>query len=251
MNSPSSSERSLPQIEEHHRPLLEAMQQTLGYRFKTGELLLKALIHPSMRDLTKFSYERLEFLGDAVLGLVVAEHLFQKYPGFDEGELTRIKSTVVSRTALARLGRKLSVADQLVLGKGMRSATLPRSVLANATEALLGALYLDGGLEETRRFILEHLSDLIVHAEEPRRSRNHKSMLQHLTQRQGRGTPTYRILSVSGPDHSRTFEVCALIGERSFPAASGPSKKIAEQRAARNALRVLAEADEQDLDSTS
>lgn len=241
--------QNLPAIEPEHLPLLASMEEILGYQFQQRELLLKALIHPSMREVAKVSYERLEFLGDAVLGLVVADYLFRRFPQCAEGELTRLKSSVVSRSALARLGRQLNVANHLILGKGMllQGNTLPRSVVANATEAVIGALYLDGGIERCRAFLIGYLAAPIHHSSRPRHSRNYKSQLQHHTQAQGIGTPSYEVIAMEGPDHERTFSVCAEIGERRFPAATGSSKKVAEQRAARNALRVLgAELDEQD-----
>ena len=123
---------------------------------------------------------------------------------------------------------------------------MPRSVTANATEALLGAIYLDGGLEAAREFILTHLADRIGESLTQRHVRNHNSRLQHLTQRHGLGVPPYEVRSVRGPDHERSFAVCAMVGTRRFEPAEGPSKKIAEQRAARIAYKILeVELDEQ------
>src|SRR5690349_19872207 len=132
---------------------LEAMERAVGHRFADRQLLITALTHPSMIDMTKVSYERLEFLGDAVLGLVIAEHLYQRFPDADEGELTRIKSSVVSRSALAHLGKRLRIVDHLRMAKGMhQQGPIPRSVASNATEALIGALYSDAGFAATQAF---------------------------------------------------------------------------------------------------
>ncbi len=224
-----------------------SMEQLLGRPFQDRALLKTALTHPSMRDFAKVSYERLEFLGDAVLGLVIAEHVYHRFPESDEGELTRIKSSVVSRAALAHLGKRLRIAEHLLMGKGMHNqGPVPRSVTANATEAMIGALYVDAGFDPAREFVLRHLGDLIRRSSTKRPASNHKSLLQLHTQRLALGTPTYQVLAVTGPDHERTFEMRALLNDRVFPSAIGANKKKAEQRAAKLALRIL-EAEEKGL----
>ncbi len=219
---------------------LVAMEQALSHRFHDRAILVTALTHPSLIDVTRVSYERLEFLGDAVLGLLVAEHLYRLFPDADEGELTRVKSSVVSRNALAHLGKRLRIIEHLRMAKGMHlQGPIPRSVQSNATEALIGALYCDAGIEKARAFVLEQLGSLIRRSSTKRPATNHKSLLQLHTQQLGLGTPTYEVLTTHGPDHERTFEVRALLSQRAFPSASGASKKKAEQRAAKNALREL------------
>jgi ribonuclease-3 len=219
---------------------LSAMEQALGHVFADRTVLITALTHPSLIDATKVSYERLEFLGDAVLGLLVAEHLYRLYPDADEGELTRVKSSVVSRTALSHLGKRLKLVERLRMAKGMhQQGPIPRSVIANATEAVIGALYCDGGIEKARRFVIEQLGSLIRRSSTKRPATNHKSLLQLHTQELGLGTPTYEVLTTDGPDHERIFEVRALLQGRAFPSARGASKKKAEQRAAKNALREM------------
>ena len=220
---------------------LDAMERAVGHRFADRQLLITALTHPSMIDMTKVSYERLEFLGDAVLGLVIAEHLYQRFPDADEGELTRIKSSVVSRSALAHLGKRLRIIEHLRMAKGMhQQGPIPRSVASNATEALIGALYSDAGFATTQAFILQQLGDLIRRSSGTgRAATNHKSLLQLHTQQLGLGTPTYELLATEGPDHVRIFQVRTVLNGRAFPSASGASKKKAEQRAAKNALREL------------
>jgi ribonuclease-3 len=217
-----------------------AMERLLGHSFRDKALLATALTHPSLVDMEKVSYERLEFLGDAVLALVVAEHLYDKFPDADEGELTRIKSSVVSRNALAHLGKRLKVAEHLRMAKGMHhQGPIPRSVASNATEALIGALYCDAGYAVAQKFVLAQLCDLIRRSSTKRPATNHKSLLQLHTQRLGLGTPTYEVVSTQGPDHERVFEVRTVLNGRVFASAVGPNKKKAEQRAAKNALRVL------------
>lgn len=236
---------------EQHDPLLDAVEERIGYRFRHRSLLLEALIHPSLVDSAKVSYERMEFLGDAVLGLLAAEHLYRTFPESDEGELTRIKSTVVSRTTLSHIGRQLGLHEVVLLGKGMlRQGPLPKSVTANATESLIGALYLDGGLEAARAFVLQHISARVQKVRNRQPNQNHKSQLQQLIQRTSQETPVYRVLSESGPDHEKKFQVCAVVCQREFPPATGSNKKLAEQRAARNALQLLeAELDGSDTPS--
>ncbi len=219
---------------------IAAMEQALGHAFADRQLLITALTHPSMIDMTTVSYERLEVLGDAVLGLVIADHLYRRFPDADEGELTRVKSSVVSRAALAHLGKRLRVVDHLRLAKGMlQQGPIPRSVASNATEALIGALYCDAGIEKARAFVLAQLGDLIRRSSTKRPATNHKSLLQLHTQQLGLGTPTYELLTTAGPDHERTFEVRTVLNGRSVPSAFGANKKKAEQRAAKNALREL------------
>ncbi len=237
---------------EEHRQALDHIEQTMDYGFTDRRLLLEALTHPSHRETADYHYERLEFLGDAVLGLIVGEHLFREFPGSDEGELTRVKSMVVSRAALAQVGRRLGIPDHVILGKGMLGQdSLPRSVVANSTEALIGAVYLDGGMEPARQFVLREMEPRIRRALQAGRSQNYKSLLQQLTQRQGSGTPTYQLLSVTGPDHEKTFEIAAVVENRRFPPSFGASKKIAEQKAAKTALRALeSELDEEGATSS-
>ena len=159
-------------------PTLVAMEESIGHGFRDRSLLATALTHPSLIDVKGVSYERLEFLGDAVLGLVIAEHLYHKFPDADEGELTRIKSSVVSRAALAHLGKRLRIAERLLMAKGMhQQGPVPRSVASNASEAVIGALYCDAGLEKAKQFVLEQLGDLIRRSSTKRAATNHKSCL--------------------------------------------------------------------------
>ncbi|MGL4462016.1 MAG: ribonuclease III [Planctomycetia bacterium] len=215
-------------------------QRRLGYTFRQPKLLLNALTHASSSDSRLASNERLEFLGDSVLGLVVCEQLYRVFPDLLEGELTKIKSVVVSRRTCARITRRLELDRFLVLGKGMSSqSAIPQSVLADAFESLIAAVFLDGGWEPAKALVLAHLRDEITKVAGGGTEENHKSHLQQRAQRELSITPTYELLSEAGPDHSKNFQVAAVIGSKRFPPAWGRSKKEAEQRAAARALEVL------------
>jgi len=219
---------------------LELCQQAIGYRFKDTELLLSALSHSSIKAEGGDSNERLEFLGDAVLGLVVCRDLFDQFPDYTEGDLTHIKSSVVSRHTLALLARKLSLQDHLLLGKGMAGRkSLPPSVLANVMEAVIAAVYLDGGLEPARELILRLLGDEIAAVEAMREPHNYKSLLQQYTQRHRGCAPTYQVIEQTGPDHRKTFHVAAVIDGRECGVGNGRNKKEAEQAAAKTTLEQL------------
>jgi ribonuclease-3 len=218
-----------------------ACERVLGYSFRDGSLLRAALTHASVADHRLASNERLEFLGDAILGAVVCDRLYREFPESLEGSLTRIKSVVVSRRTCAKVSRRLGLDEFLILGKGMGSPDqTPDSVLAAVFEALIGAVYLDGGMEPAREFIERELRAEIEAAAVDQGGQNFKSELQQSSQRQFGETPTYLLLDEKGPDHSKCFKVAAQIGEQRFAAAWGPNKKDAEQRAARNALCQLA-----------
>jgi ribonuclease-3 len=231
------SERA-PGVEEEPRA---ACERRLGYRFRDAALLRAALTHASVADHRLASNERLEFLGDSILGAVVCDRLYREFPESLEGSLTRIKSVVVSRRTCAKVSRRLGLDEFLILGKGMGSPDqTPDSVLAAVFEALIGAMYLDGGMEAARAFIERELRGEIEAAAVDQGGQNFKSGLQQSSQRQFGETPTYLLLDEKGPDHSKCFKVAAQIGDQRFAAAWGPNKKDAEQRAARNALCQMA-----------
>jgi len=226
--------------------VLEAVQAILAYRFKNTDLLESALTHASIAEHRLASNERLEFLGDAILGLVVCEELYNTFPEYMEGELTRIKSVVVSRETCARVATDLGLMEYVSLSKGITgSASLPSSLPACAYEALVGAIYLDGGLEAAQRFVLAHMREEIERVEAGEHRPNYKSLLQQHAQRDLGTTPHYEVLDEKGPDHAKAFEVAVVIRGRRYPAAWGPSKKAAEQRAAMEALRVLGQLEAQ------
>jgi len=188
----------------------------------------------------------MEFLGDAVLGMVVCAELYNRFPDYLEGELTKIKSAVVSRKVCAEVSDALSLPDCLFLGKGMSGrAALPPSLSAAVLESVIGAIYLDGGLEPAQRFILRVMSPHIDKAAGSEHQRNYKSQLQQYAQKTISAAPVYELLDEKGPDHSKCFEVSVMLAGQQFPPAWGPSKKEAEQKAAYLALdelNLLAEA---------
>ncbi len=220
--------------------LLDACERKIGYKFADRELLTSALTHASGAKHRLASNERLEFLGDAILGLVVCEQLFHTYPEFLEGELTRIKSVVVSRQTCASITTELRLDECLFLGKGMAiHRTVPKSLMADVFESLVAAIYLDGGIEPAKEFVQRHTARFIEEVVSGEGGDNHKSMLQHLVQREFGRTPTYTLLEEKGPDHNKSFKIAAQVGKRLFAPAWGRSKKDAEQSAAKKAMEDL------------
>jgi len=226
---------------------LDLAQDRLGYRFSDPALLAHALTHASIADSRAASNERLEFLGDAVLGMVVCEIVFDRFGDLLEGEMTKIKSTVVSRATCAQIAREMRLCELLATGKGMRTHdVLPQSISAAVFEAVIGAIRLDGGNEAARDFLAPLVLPLIDRAEASGHQQNFKSVLQHHAQQVLGDTPTYAVLDEKGPDHAKCFEVAVEIGARRFPSRWGPSKKEAEQQAALVALHELGLAEEDD-----
>ncbi len=219
---------------------LALCQARIEYNFRDTSLLLAALTHASGASNRLSSNERLEFLGDSILGFAVCEWLYHKHPEYQEGELTQIKSAVVSRRTCAKVSRKLGLESCLILGKGMQqSAGVPRSLLSDVYEALIAAVYLDGGLEAANAFIVRTLSEELALAVQGHSVGNYKSALQQLAQRDHGGAPIYRLVQEHGPDHSKSFKIVAEVRGRQFTGAWGRNKKDAEQRAAGNALAEL------------
>ena len=219
---------------------MEACEQRIGYRFSDRGLLRASLTHASGAQHRLASNERLEFLGDAILGAVVCELLFHQYPEYLEGDLTRLKSIVVSRQTCAKLSQSLGMQDFLILGKGMTThPTVPSSLLADVFESLIAAIYLDGGIAAASHFIEQHVGPEIERAAIGEVGGNYKSLLQQVAQREHGMTPTYQLLDEKGPDHSKCFKISAQIGPYRYQPAWGRNKKEAEQRAARNALHQL------------
>lgn len=211
---------------------------TVPHEFRDPALLELALTHSSAgreRD-----NERLEFLGDAALDLVIAEELFRAVGDeLPEGEMTERKASVVSRKSLAEAATRIGL-DQLVrLGPGLQERVLPRSVLANIYEAVLGAVYLDGGLEAVRAFVRATLQEALARVREPSLGQNPKQELQQICQRELGGLPSYVLLDERGAAHARAFQIAVDVAGRRFPSAWGRTRKEAETWAAREALLVL------------
>ena len=232
-------------------PTLEACQQRIGYTFQDSSLLQAALTHASSASHRQDSNERMEFLGDAVLGLIVCQVLYERLPNALEGDMTKIKSAVVSRRVCARVAQALRLTAGLPLGQGMENGEhLPTSLAAGTLEAVIAAIYIDGGLDAARAFILRHMDGELVQATDSRHHYNFKSQLQQWAQRVMHATPLYELLDEKGPDHAKCFEVAVSIGGRQFPSAWGPTKKDAEQKAARLALIAAEELGETAADDT-
>ena len=215
-------------------------QSQLGYVFQNKELLRTALTHASGADTPPQSNERMEFLGDAVLGYVICDHLFKILPNTPEGDMTKVKSSVVSRFTCQKICKQLGLDKFLILGRGMGSANrIPDSIFANTLEAFIAAVYLDGGMDAARTFVLRVFRQDIEEMLKNSDAYNYKSVLQQHCQRYEGHTPEYKVLDIQGPAHRKTFNVQVRVGERVFPSAWGVTKKEAEQRAAENALAVL------------
>jgi ribonuclease-3 len=219
---------------------LRRVEQIIGHKFSDSNLLAKALTHSSAASDRILSNERLEFLGDAILGLVICQVLFERFAGHLEGDLTKMKSMLVSREICAQISRKLGLQKFLKVGKGMiANRALSGSLAAGVLEAVIGAIYLDGGLDTVRNFILRTFASSIDHAQEEQAQGNYKSLLQQYAQEHFNITPVYVLLDEKGPDHDKCFELGAVLGEQHFPSAWGTNKKEAEQKAAFNALVEL------------
>jgi ribonuclease-3 len=219
---------------------LQRCQELLAYTFRDPSLLETALTHSSGRIGNRPSNERLEFLGDAVLGLVASEYLFKTFPDETEGEMTKIKSVVVSQATLAKVCRHIGLRDFMIVGKGLSvKRPFPASMVANVLEAVIAAIYLDGGLQAATQFVLTHLKDEIDIVRRNQHEPNFKSMLQQFTQQQFGATPVYRVLREEGPDHIKSFHVIAVLSGKDYGSGWGKSKKEAEQRAAEDTLKVL------------
>lgn len=220
--------------------MVEKAAEVLGYRFKDASLLREALTHASVANDRLQSNERMEFLGDAILGFVVCEYLYNNFSDLLEGDLTKIKSAVVSRRVCAMISEETDMAGMLDLGKGMAGRSgLPSSVAAAVLESLIAAIYLDGGMEQARAFILKHMVPFIEEAAESAHQHNFKSVLQQHAQKHLPTNPTYVLLDEKGPDHCKCFEVCVEVDGRRCASAWANSKKEAEQNAALNALLEL------------
>lgn len=222
----------------------EEIEKRLGYVFKDKSLLFTAFVHSSFfneqRDLVKEHNERLEFLGDSVLGLILSDFLYNFFPTRPEGELSHLRSQLVDASACAKYLQKLGLEAFVLLGKGekLNEGRGRDKILADLLEALIGAIYLDGGLEMASQFFFRNFQeDLDTSLKAP--LRNWKAELQDYAQRRYQKPPVYRVLAESGPDHHKVFEVAALIDQEIVGTGTGASKKEAEQAAAQNAIEKM------------
>ncbi|MDO4558788.1 MAG: ribonuclease III, partial [Planctomycetia bacterium] len=226
---------------------VERLQRRIGYTFRDPGILRVALTHSSGASHRLESNERLEFLGDSILGEIVCVELFRRFPHADEGELTRMKSDVVSRETCSRLSEEISLGDAMVVGKAIAIlAEMPASIPANAVEALIAAIAIDGGRRAVLNFVKKFFWKEIDRASHEAPMANAKSTLQQLSQHRYGCAPQYILLDEQGPAHHRAFEVAVQIGSHRFPSAWGASKKQTEQHAARNALEAIHQRDAMD-----
>jgi ribonuclease-3 len=225
---------------------LAALQERLGYMFQDVTLLQLALTHPSVaHELagTVAHNQRLEFLGDSVLGLVLSTELYEKFPGVSEGPLTKARAQLVNRRSLAEQARNLRLGEHLILSRGEESSggRQRQSALADAYEALLGAIFLDGGFEVARDVILRSFRDAFGELTSIPNLENPKGELQEMLQAESSEPPQYELTSATGPDHDRIFECAVLHGGLELARGTGKSKKEAESQAALAALNALRE----------
>ena len=255
---PSESEDAERIIESHRTELrngevvrlrdeFDALQQAIGYRFRDRGLLEHAMTHTSRanEDVSGGVHdnESMEFLGDAVVGFVIADVLFREFPDFDEGEKSKTKAALVSTTTLARQAERLSLGEHLLLGRGEEKTGGRRkqALLADGYEALIAAIYLDGGIEHVRAFIVREFAPLLAEVQQHgiAGSQDYKSALQELLQARDLPLPEYRLVGTMGPDHRKLFQVEVVVDGEALAESTGPSKKEAEQDAARAALDKL------------
>jgi ribonuclease III len=222
------------------RVILDECQEAIGYKFAKPELLRAALTHTSGANTRAASNERMEFLGDSVLGLITCEQLYLRFPEYQEGDLTKIKSVVVSRKTCARFSQELRLGEFLFLGKGISPyGEIPSNMLADLYEALVAAIFLDGGWDAAKAFVMQFIEPEIERVAQASVGGNSKSVLQQVAQREYGGTPRYYLLDEQGPDHDKCFKVAAEVNDHRFPPAWGRNKKEAELKAALNALAAI------------
>lgn len=225
----------------------EKAQQALGYRFKDIKLLDLSLRHASISESRLDSNERLEFLGDAILGMIACERIFNLYPTYLEGEMTKIKSLAVSRKICAKIAIEMGLDQLILVGKGMKTqASLPQSLAAAVLESVIAAVYMDGGMDSVRGFLEPQLDPLLEEAVNSGHQHNFKSVLQQHAQKELNASPIYRILNEKGPDHSKSFQIAVELDGKKHDACWGLSKKAAEQSAAYLALVSMGLIDEHD-----
>ena len=230
-------------LTEERRTVLARFSEVLRYRFRNAALLDTALTHRSYVNENPMEAcqdnERLEFLGDAVLELCISDMLMKQFPDYKEGQLSQLRASIVNEQPLAEMAKSFHLGDYLLLGKGeeISGGRSKPSLLANTLEALVAAIYLDGGFEETAAMIGRLFAPLI--GEGYRTYRDYKTTVQQITQHAFKETPRYTLISEQGPDHDKTFEVQISIADRIMTTGTGKNKKEAEQRAAEKAIQLL------------
>jgi ribonuclease-3 len=225
--------------------ILNNLEKKLDYKFKNKTLLKEALTHPSFQKKSlkekTANNQRLEFLGDSVLDLIVTEHLYLKLASFSEGKLTKIRSVMVSKDILAKWANRLSLGKYIILGKGEDSTGGRKklSILADCFEALLGAIYLDSGLQKAKKIILSFIKEEMELIIKGKHRDDYKTLLQEISQKKMKCLPKYFLIKEKGPDHKKIFCIEVKLKEKTHGTGTGENKKEAEQDAAREALKKL------------
>lgn len=224
---------------------LQELQKVIGYQFNNSELLKQAMTHSSFanenRNIEIHDNERLEFLGDAILDLIISEYLFKKYDKLPEGDLSKIRASIVCEASLARMSSEINLGDYILLGKGeeMTGGRQRSSILADTFEAVTGAIFVDGAFEDVRNFITSTLVKQIDHIAVEDLYTDYKTLLQENIQKESTLPIHYEVVGEEGPDHDKNFYVEVYHGEESLGRGVGKSKKEAEQNAAKVALNML------------
>ena len=218
---------------------IEVLEDVLEYRFKNKKLLAEALTHKSFKQ--SYDNERLEFLGDAVLDLIVGEYLFFKFKNSDEGKLSKIRASLVNEDGFDKLARSIDLGDYIYLSNAEENngGRDKPSLLSNAFEAVIGAIYLEAGLKTAKEIAIKLLEKNYKDISLDSLFRDFKTTLQELTQARFGLTPEYKVIASRGPDHKKEFEIAVIIEEKEYARAVGKSKKIAQQEAAKQALELL------------
>lgn len=220
---------------------IETLEDSINYKFKNEQLIIEALTHKSYKQ--PYDNERLEFLGDAVMDLIVGEYLYNKFNKSDEGKLSKIRASLVSETGFTKLAKVLKLGDYILLSHAEENngGRVKSSLLSNAFEALIGAVYLESGLEAARNIAIKLIEENYDDISLDSLFRDFKTTLQELTQARFGVTPDYKVIASRGPDHLKEFEVAVIIENKEYSRAVGKSKKIAQQIAAEEAVKMLNE----------
>lgn len=221
---------------------IRAFEKKLGYEFKNIDLLITALTHTSYaNERNTVSYERLEFLGDAVLQMLTSKYIYKNYPDFPEGKMSRMRANIVCETTLFEIARKLDMGSFARLGKGeeLTGGRSRPSILADMVEATLAAIYLDGGIEKAQEVIFDAYGHIIEAAAEGKLNRDYKTALQEKLQKEGSIKIEYCLIGEEGPAHDKRFSMEVIVGGRSLGKGMGKTKQEAQQQAAKNALGVV------------
>lgn len=218
---------------------IKLLEESLGYKFKDKKLIIEALTHKS--DKQPYDNERLEFLGDAVLDLVVGEYLYKKFTKSDEGKLSKIRASLVNETGFDKLARFINLGDFIYLSNAEENngGRKKSSLLSNAFEAVMGAIYLEAGLKTVNDIAIKLIEKNYADISLDSLFRDYKTTLQELTQARYGVTPEYKVVASRGPDHLKEFEVAVFIEDKEYARAVGKSKKIAQQEAAQQAIELL------------